>query len=77
MPPTRRAFLAFLALLAAACQPAPARPAAFITIASTTSAEQSGLFGRMMPLFTWATEIEVRVSSRARWLVGVPETLPW
>jgi len=33
----------------------------FITVASTTSTEQSGLFPRLLPAFTAATGIEVRV----------------
>lgn len=33
----------------------------FITVASTTSTEQSGLFGHLLPLFTRKTSIEVRV----------------
>lgn len=33
----------------------------FITVASTTSTEQSGLFGHILPLFTQKTGIEVRV----------------
>lgn len=33
----------------------------FITVASTTSTEQSGLFGHLLPLFTRKTGIEVRV----------------
>ena len=33
----------------------------FITVASTTSTEQSGLFGHLLPLFTQKTGIEVRV----------------
>jgi tungstate transport system substrate-binding protein len=33
----------------------------FITLASTTSTEQSGLFGHIIPLFRQQTEIEVRV----------------
>lgn len=51
--------------LAALAVTAPARPAAaqerFITVASTTSTEQSGLFGHIMPLFTRETGIAVRV----------------
>ncbi len=35
--------------------------APFITVASTTSTEQSGLFGHLLPAFTKATGIEVRV----------------
>ena len=34
---------------------------AFITVASTTSTEQSGLFGHILPVFEKATGIEVRV----------------
>lgn len=33
----------------------------FITVASTTSTQDSGLFGHILPLFTTATGIEVRV----------------
>jgi tungstate transport system substrate-binding protein len=33
----------------------------FITVASTTSTEQSGLFGHLLPLFTKKTGMEVRV----------------
>lgn len=33
----------------------------FITVASTTSTQDSGLFGHILPLFTAATGIEVRV----------------
>ncbi len=33
----------------------------FITLASTTSTEQSGLFGHLLPIFRQATGIEVRV----------------
>jgi tungstate transport system substrate-binding protein len=33
----------------------------FITVASTTSTEQSGLFGHILPMFEEATGIEVRV----------------
>lgn len=54
----RRALLALCLLL-------PALPAAaqdrFITVASTTSTEQSGLFAQLLPAFTEATGIGVRV----------------
>ncbi len=56
-----------LAALAAAIGAAPfaAGPvragAPFITVASTTSTEQSGLFGHLLPAFARATGIEVRV----------------
>jgi tungstate transport system substrate-binding protein len=33
----------------------------FVTLSSTTSTEQSGLFGHILPIFTNATGIEVRV----------------
>jgi tungstate transport system substrate-binding protein len=47
-------------LLAAAClQSALAQP--FITVASTTSTEQSGLFGHLLPMFEQRSGIEVRV----------------
>ncbi len=46
-----------LALLAA--QPAAAQE--FITVASTTSTENSGLFGHILPMFQAETGIEVRV----------------
>jgi tungstate transport system substrate-binding protein len=59
----------FLALLAAAVLPAAvagAQPQAqpegrSITVASTTSTEQSGLFGHILPIFTRDTGIAVRV----------------
>jgi tungstate transport system substrate-binding protein len=46
--------LALLAMLPAAAQD-------FITVASTTSTENSGLFGHILPLFQAETGIEVRV----------------
>jgi tungstate transport system substrate-binding protein len=49
--------LTFLALLA--CAPALAQPS-FITLASTTSTEQSGLFRHLLPAFEKATGIQVR-----------------
>jgi tungstate transport system substrate-binding protein len=57
-----RAALAVAALMAglpAASPPAAARE--FITVASTTSTEQSGLFKHLLPEFTKATGIEARV----------------
>ena len=53
----RRALLALLVLL-----PVQARAQdRFITVASTTSTEQSGLFAHLLPAFTQATGIGVRV----------------
>ena len=54
---TRRA--ALMALLLGAT-PADAETS-YITVASTTSTEQSGLFGHLLPAFTKLTGIEVRV----------------
>ena len=55
---TRRAFVAlFVAVVTFAAQ-AQDR---FITVASTTSTEQSGLFGYILPIFEKKTGIQVRV----------------
>ena len=56
----RRAVLTVLlaGLLAAATARAETP---YITVASTTSTEQSGLFGHLLPAFTKASGIEVRV----------------
>ena len=58
---TRRLFcsaLAAIGILAAATSQAQER---FITVASTTSTEQSGLFGYLLPAFEKASGIKVRV----------------
>ncbi len=55
---TLRLVLAFLA--AAALAPAHAQEK-YITVASTTSTEQSGLFGFILPIFRKSTGIQVRV----------------
>jgi tungstate transport system substrate-binding protein len=54
------ALLLALAMLLAVGGPAPAAKR-FITLASTTSTANSGLFDHILPLFTAATAIEVRV----------------
>ncbi len=54
----------FLRGLAAACLALPllaAAQARSIVLASTTSTEQSGLFGHLLPIFRQATGIEVKV----------------
>ena len=56
---TNRARLAWL-LLALACAPS-ALAQRVITVASTTSTEQSGLFAHILPIFAQNTGIEVRV----------------
>jgi tungstate transport system substrate-binding protein len=53
-----RLFLAFLLVLAPSAAHAQDR---YITLASTTSTEQSGLFGHILPIFENATGIKVRV----------------
>ena len=55
---TRRVFLVMLFALAAG--PAQAQDR-FITVASTTSTEQSGLFGFLLPIFEKESGIKVRV----------------
>ncbi len=63
MTHTRRFILSAastLALLAAL----PASAQDFITVASTTSTENSGLFGHILPIFQAETGIEVRVVSQ-------------
>ena len=52
----------FLTLLVAAALAVPAAQAGerFIVLASTTSTENSGLFGHLLPVFTAASGIEVR-----------------
>jgi tungstate transport system substrate-binding protein len=54
-----RARVAFAAALFALAPPAIAND--FITVASTTSTEQSGLFKHLLPAFTKATNIDVHV----------------
>jgi len=63
MTHTRRFLLSAasgLALIAAL----PASAQEFITVASTTSTENSGLFGHILPIFQAETGIEVRVISQ-------------
>ncbi len=55
---TRRLFVALFAALAAFAAHAQDK---FITVASTTSTEQSGLFGAILPVFEKSTGIKVRV----------------
>ena len=52
--------IARLLLLLAAALPAQAQPR-YITVASTTSTEQSGLFKHLLPIFEKKTGIQVRV----------------
>ena len=54
----RRTFVALLVTLVAFAAQAQDR---FITVASTTSTEQSGLFGFLLPVFQKKTGIQVRV----------------
>ena len=58
----RRWVPALLGVFAVLCAAAPAwAQDRFIVMASTTSTEQSGLFGHLLPLFKQATGIDVRV----------------
>ena len=50
-----------VAVLVTLLAPVAAAQQKFITVASTTSTEQSGLFKHLLPLFTQKTGIEVRV----------------
>jgi len=52
---------AWIAALLGLAGVAMAQPATTITMASTTSTEQSGLFGHLLPAFTKATGIGVKV----------------
>ena len=60
MTSTLKTLAAAAALIAACCGSAPAQDR-FITVASTTSTEQSGLFGYLLPRFTEASGIAVKV----------------
>src|SRR5215212_2479653 len=53
--------LTAIGLLLLALSPSPARAQRAITVASTTSTEQSGLFKYILPKFTASTGIEVRI----------------
>jgi tungstate transport system substrate-binding protein len=57
----RRRMLALLAAAALAAPPLVQAQDRSITVASTTSTEQSGLFGHLLPAFTRATGIVVKV----------------
>ena len=57
---TRRSLLAVAALAATLALPAQAQDK-FIVVSSTTSTQDSGLFGHILPLFKAKTGIEVRV----------------
>ena len=58
---TRRIFIALLLAVGALAAPSLGAQSRFIVVASTTSTEQSGLFGHLLPAFTQKTGIEVRV----------------
>jgi tungstate transport system substrate-binding protein len=61
MTPKRRPLLLGLAAGLALLAALPAKAEAFITVASTTSTENSGLFDHILPMFEDASGIEVRV----------------
>jgi tungstate transport system substrate-binding protein len=64
MTTTRRSLLLGLASGLAMMVALPAAAQEFITVASTTSTENSGLFGHILPIFQKETGIEVRVISQ-------------
>jgi tungstate transport system substrate-binding protein len=57
----KRFLLASLAAMALYISPTAARAQTSIVMASTTSTEQSGLFGHLLPAFNKATGLEVKV----------------
>ncbi|MGH8798872.1 MAG: extracellular solute-binding protein [Casimicrobiaceae bacterium] len=61
MVSTRRVFLAAILALAALAPFGANAADKFITVASTTSTEQSGLFGYLLPIFEAKTGIKVHV----------------
>jgi tungstate transport system substrate-binding protein len=62
---TRRIFIGLIGAALLALAPASTQAAdRFITVASTTSTEDSGLFEHILPLFTAETGIEVRVVAK-------------
>lgn len=62
LPLRRHILLSWLSLVAGMRPGASAEEHPFITVASTTSAEQSGLFGYLLPVFTRRTGIDVYFS---------------
>jgi len=60
-PSLRRALIAVLAASGLATAGVVGAQERFIVMASTTSTEQSGLFGHLLPLFRQASGIDVRV----------------
>ena len=58
---TRRIVIAFVLAVGALAGSSLGAQPRFIVVASTTSTEQSGLFGHLLPAFTQKTGIEVRV----------------
>ena len=61
IPSLRRAFIGVLAATGLAAAGVAGAQERFIVMASTTSTEQSGLFGHLLPLFKQASGIGVRV----------------
>jgi len=59
--PSRAATIGILGLLLAFLSPGPMAAAETIVLACTTSVQDSGLLGRILPLFTRRNGIEVRV----------------
>lgn len=62
--PTRRSFIAFAAAVSLIASSAALAQDKSIVVASTTSTQDSGLFGHILPLFKKKTGIDVRVVSQ-------------
>jgi tungstate transport system substrate-binding protein len=61
---TRRSFIAFAAVASLLASPIAIAQDKSIVVASTTSTQDSGLFGHILPLFKKKTGIDVRVVSQ-------------
>jgi tungstate transport system substrate-binding protein len=61
---TRRSFIAFAAVASLLASPIAGAQDKSIVVASTTSTQDSGLFGHILPLFKKKTGIDVRVVSQ-------------
>jgi len=59
--PLQRSLAAIMLVLLAVCTPGAQAASRFIVVQSTTSTQNSGLFGSLLPRFTRKTGIEVRV----------------
>ncbi len=61
---TRRLFIAVVLIVSTAAQAQNAQGERFIVVSSTTSTQDSGLFGHILPLFKAKTGVDIRVVSQ-------------